>query len=246
MLALTRPRRGPASFAASAVAAGIVAGLLAVAAPPGRTAVALGSASSLQSKAPVPASLTDVESAAEDIVDFALSGDRRSVIAKAATLEAAARGSVGTALAHAGVPSAKVALLKTRASRVAQLARAAPLVGVALAANAVSELMPSFYARFQGRVPASVFMLDYLDREAQLRSLARQPDKVAAAVKELGRTWSQVQPKVVAAGGAREATAYRAHVSAMKRLLSRGNAALQAEAVRGLALVDELEQVFTR
>ena len=222
------------------VAAGIVVGLLTVAAAP----VALGSTASLQSKAPVPASLTDVESAAEDIVDFALAGDRRSVIAKASALEAAARGSVTTALADVGVPSARVTLLKKRANHVAQLARAAPLVGVALAANAVSELMPSFYARFQNRVPPSIFMLDYLDREAQLRSLARQPDQVAAAVKELGRTWGQVQPKVVSAGGAREAAAYRAHVSAMKRLLSRGNAALQAEAVRGLALVDELEQVF--
>jgi hypothetical protein len=65
-------------------------------------------------------------------------------------------------------------------------------------------------------------------------------------VKELGRTWIQVRRQVVTAGGAREATAYGVHVSAMKRLLSRGNAALQGEAVRGLALVDELEQVFTR
>lgn len=221
------------------IAAGISAAVLAAADTSGRAAVALGS-----SKAPVPTSLTDVESAAEDIVDLALADDRRSVVARAAVLEAGASGSVTTALAQAGVPVARVALLKTRASRVAQLSRSGSFVGIALAANAVSELMPSFYARFQSRVPSSIFTLDYLDREAQLRSLARQQDRVAVAVKELGRTWAQVQAKVVAAGGTGEAAAYRAHVAAMKRLLPRGHAALQAEAVRGLALVDELEQVF--
>jgi hypothetical protein len=248
MLSFTRPQRGPVQPAALAVTAGIVAGLLGVAgaALPGRAAGELRSTASLQSKAPVPASLTEVESAAEDIVDLALANDRRGVIAKAATLEATASGSVATALMRAGVPSAKTTLLKKRAVRVAQLARAAPLVGVALAANAISELMPSFYGRFRGRVPGAIFMLDYLDREAQLRSLARQANRVKDAVAKLGRTWTQVRPTVVTAGGADEARVYGRHVAAMKRLLSRDNPELQAEAVRGLALVDDLENVFTR
>ena len=65
-------------------------------------------------------------------------------------------------------------------------------------------------------------------------------------MKELARTWAQVRPKVIAAGGTAQAAAYQAHVSALKRLPPAGRVKLQAEAVRGLALVDELENVFTR
>jgi hypothetical protein len=86
--------------------------------------------------------------------------------------------------------------------------------------------------------------LDYLDREAQFRSLAAQPAKVTAVVKELARTWARVRPKVIAAGGASQAEAYGRHVAAMARLDPRSSAKVQAEAVHGLALVDELEQVF--
>jgi hypothetical protein len=195
-------------------------------------------------RAPVPASLKAAESSAEDIVDFALSGDRRSAVSAAASLQAAAGGPVGAALTRAGVPSAKVAQLWRRASRVVRLARGESFLAIALAANAVSQLMADLYARFQDRVPAAILTLDYLDREAQLRSLARQPDNVTLAVKELEPTWTRVRPRVVAAGGARAAAAFGRHVAAMKRIRPGAGKRMQAEAVRGLELVDRLEQVF--
>jgi len=51
---------------------------------------------------------------------------------------------------------------------------------------------------------------------------------------------------VARAGGASEAAAYRDHVAAMRRLVSAKPSKLQAEAVRGLELVDRLENVFRR
>jgi hypothetical protein len=104
--------------------------------------------------------------------------------------------------------------------------------------------MPDLYSRFADPVSAANFMLDYLDREAQLRSLAGQTRAVASAVKQLGPTWAKVRPRVVAAGGAREAAAFQKHVTAMQRLDPRAARKVQAEAVRGLALVDELEGAF--
>ena len=90
-----------------------------------------------------------------------------------------------------------------------------------------------------------VLTLDYLDREAELRSVAGQREPARAAVKKLGVTWRLVRPRVVAAGGANTARSYDAHVSAMTRL-ARGAAltTLEREAARGLELVDELERVF--
>jgi hypothetical protein len=199
-------------------------------------------------KAPVPAILTATESSAEDLVDVALSGDRGEVVEIAASLKAKAKanGPAASALTRAGVPAAKVDQLEQRANRVAQLAQHGSFIAVALAANAVSQLMPDLYGRFQDPVPPTILALDYLDREVQLRSIARQTAKVAAAIEELGPAWARVRPRVVAAGGASEAAAFQKHVVALERLDPDARTKVQAEAVRGLALVDELEQVFLR
>jgi hypothetical protein len=223
--------------AAPSLAAAILACAFAAFVMPGAT---------LAAKQPVPASLSDTESAAEDIVDHVLAHDRGSAVETATTLRRLARGPAATALAGAGVPSATVADLRRRADRVERLSHAAPFIDVALAANAVSQLMASLYAHFQDPVPAGILALDYLGREAEFRSIAHQPDKVAAAVAALERTWTPLRPKVVRAGGTREAANYGAHVAAMKRLVSSKPSKLQAEAVRGLELVDKLEDVFRR
>jgi hypothetical protein len=197
-------------------------------------------------KQPVPAILTSVESSAEDIVDLAVSRDRRNAVAEAERLEAATDGRRLAALTRSGVRAATIARLKERASRLAWLAHNGAFVDVALAANSVSELMPGLYGRFQNPVPAAILTLDYLDREAQFRSLAGADKQVARAVTELARTWNGVRAKVVAAGGKREAAAYSRHVAAMRRLAPGAAKKVRAEAVHGLELVDQMEQVFAR
>jgi hypothetical protein len=192
---------------------------------------------------PAPAGLTAAESNAEDIVDAALAHDRSGVTSIAAELKAGVKAQAGP-LRTDGVPAALVSELERRADRVASLARSASYVQVLLAANGVSQLMPSLYAHFAGRVPPAVQTLDYLDREAEFRSLAGEPAQVAAAVNELRRTWAHVRPKVVAAGGDGEAAAYGRHVAAMERLNPAAGPRIRAEATRGLELVDRLEGVF--
>lgn len=206
----------------------------------------LSEARDAPTKDPLPDILTEVESGAEDIVDFALSGARRNAVSTAADLQTSANGPAAAALTASGVSAAKVRELGRRASRVARIAQRGSFVEIALAANAVSELMPDLYGRFQDRVPALILALDYFDREAQLRSVARQPGKVAVAVAGLKATWPRVRPNVRAAGGAKEAAAYDGHVLAMTRLRPGTAKEVQAEAVRGLELVDALERVFTR
>lgn len=199
-----------------------------------------------RAKTPVPASLKSAESNAEDIVDFALSRDRAVAIETAASLKAAANGPAAAALARAGVPAALIGRLKQRVNRLARLARSGSFLEIALAANAVSQLMSDLYGRFEDRVPATVLKLDYLEHEAHLRALAQQPRRVAAAVKRLGPTWAPLRAKVIAAGGANAARAYQQHVAAMNRLVPATGLKLQAEAVHGLALVDRIERVFLR
>jgi len=188
-----------------------------------------------------PESLAATESGAEDIIALALSHDRTGVVAGTASL-----GKAEGALARSGVSAAEVAELRRRTTRLARLAPGGSFVDVALAANSVSQLMPSMYARFQTRLRAGILRLDYLDREAQFRSLAGQPGAVAAAVKDLSRTWARLRPGVVAAGGPKEASAYQEHVARMEQLAPAAASEIQAEARRGLELVDRLERVVAQ
>ena len=123
----------------------------------------------------------------------------------------------------------------------------ADLARVSLAANQISALMPEFYARFKDPIPSEVLQLDYLEREAQMRSAAGDQDSVPPAVNKLSSIWTTLRPNVIAAGGRRIAARFTRHVAAMRRL-ARGSdrQALEAEAGRGLELVDELEHQFQR
>jgi len=238
-----RPWRPVALLLAASI---LASGVSSIAAAPASAAANLQRMKAAVARDPVPASLMETESAAEDIIDFVLSHDRGSLVTRASSLRAAANGPAAAALTRAGVPSAKVAQLKRRAERVTQLARSGSFIDIALAANAVSQLMPDLYARFRDPIPAPILTLDYLDREVQFRSVARQPEKVAMAITALERTWMRLRREVIAAGGAKAAAAYQRHVVALRRLGPRAGKELQAEAVNGLNLVDEIENVFAR
>ena len=195
--------------------------------------------------AAVPSSLGRVESGAEDIIDYARQGERAKVVATARSLRRTAGRRAAADLHGAGVPAAGIAALLDRARLLQSVAARAEFARVSLAANQISALMPEFYARFEDPVPSDVLKLDYLDREAQLRSAAGDWASVPPAVNELSSTWKTLRPDVIAAGGRRVAARFTRHVAAMRRL-ARGSdrQALEAEAARGLELVDELEHQF--
>jgi hypothetical protein len=198
------------------------------------------------SAAPVPSSLKALESSAEDLVDEALAGHRVGVITTATELSTLANGPAAASLLRAGAPPATVQRLRQRAAVVHRLAANGSFPRVALAANAVSGLMPGLYARFRARVPPSVLTLDYLDREAQLRSVVAERENVARAIVQLASTWARLRAKVFAAGGGAQAAAYDRHVATMKHVVEGSLKRVRDEAVHGLTLVDELEAVFTR
>jgi hypothetical protein len=207
-----------------------------------------GSETSTQAKKQaVPASLGTVESGAEDTIDFARGRDRAAVVRTSRELREAAKGAAAADLRAAEVPQDRITALQDRARLVAALAPRADLLRVSLAANQVSALMPEFYARYADPVPPEVLKLDYLDREAQLRSLAGDQPSVRAAVLELSSTWAKLRTQVIDAGGENVAASFTRHVRAMQRLVrSSDPAALQKEAVAGLELVDQLEDAFRK
>jgi hypothetical protein len=198
-------------------------------------------------KQAVPGSLEETESAAEDIIDYANAGKRAKVAATARDLVEVTKGEAATTLKKAGVPADRIAVLQDRARSVEDQTKNGDPLKISLAANQVSALMPEFYARYSDPVPPDVLELDYLDREAQLRSRAGDEAKVKTAVAGLAATWSMLQSSVIKAGGGKAARDFTRHVAAMRRLAQGSDAsAIQKEAGNGLELVDVLEGVYRK
>ena len=208
--------------------------------------LARGSTAAAVAKRPVPAVLKSAESNAEDIVGFALLSKRAEMVGQTRQLEKAMNPSTLAMLAASGVPRATLAELKVRVDHVAAIGKAGSFTDVALAGNSVSELMPTVYARFTDPIPPQVLALDYLEREAQLRSIANDPARLHSVITKLSRTWQVLQPAVLkTTGGDKAAATYTAHVASMRQLAASAGKPLEKEAIRGLELVDGLEKLFT-
>jgi hypothetical protein len=194
----------------------------------------------------VPASLGATESDAEGVVELALLADRAGMRTKAAKLKADADDAASGPLADVDVGAEELRQLRERAARVDELAREDGMtLEVALAANAVSALMPRLFAHFEVTVPPEVLELDYLEREVELRSRIHEDQAVSMTITQLRRTWQQLRPQVIDAGGKETAALFAKHVAALQRLRRKGDeSALQREARNGLELVDGLERVF--
>lgn len=237
----SRTRRAVAVVLAAGLVGGSAAGAIATAnqaqattTPPALVAAATST---------VPKSLMRTETAAEDVIGFLEKGQPAKSRSEARIMRQLAHGTAADALRTSGVPPATIVALQQRVDRVARLsASGAPALRVSLAANAVSKMMPALYGRYLDPVPSAVLKLDYLDREIQLRAQAGQTAKVKAAAAELARTWQQLRPQVVKAGGAKVAAAYDRHVTALQRGAT--TTAVSKQALHGLDIVDQIEGVF--
>jgi hypothetical protein len=195
----------------------------------------------------VPSAIGQTESAAEDLIDLARAKKRARVVSTANELRDLAQGGAQRALEKDKVPGPLIEALKNRAQTVAQVAGSAPFLELSLAANQVSGLMPQVYAYYTDPVPPAVLKLDYLDREAQLRSIANDLALTQRAAGQLSSTWNGLRPQVLKASGDKEAVLYTRHVVAIRKLVEDfDRPAIRKEAAKGLQLVDDLEGVFRR
>jgi hypothetical protein len=216
--------------------------------PPPKTTFTIPPPAAHPTRGRLPSAISATESSAEDLVDYARAKNRAKVVAGAEKLRNLAQGGAAqAALEKSKLPVGLIEGLAGRAQAIGQLAASAHFLEIALAANQVSGLMPNIYSYYSYSVPPSVLQLDYLDREAQFRSIANDLALTQGAIEKLASTWKELQPQVVKAGGAKEAGEYSRHVEAMRRLSQTfDRPAIRKEAAKGLVLVDELEGVFRR
>jgi hypothetical protein len=113
---------------------------------------------------------------------------------------------------------------------------------LARAANAVTDTMDDIFALYHPKAPPELMTLDFLGRELVLD--ARTPDLHLGAThrKDLQTEWAGVRPKVIKAGGDKEAAGVEDALAAADRAIAQGDEAeLEKQAQAELELVDAIE-----
>ncbi len=184
----------------------------------------------------------DFEALAEDTYDKALSGDAGGVHAAAASIQSRWK-KLRKTVVRAGLKEASARALDRSVARLVSLsASAADTLQLARAANAVTDTMDDIFALYHPKAPPELMTLDFLGRELMLD--ARTPDLHAGAAhrKDLQSEWAGVRPKVIKAGGEKEATGMDDTLAAADRAIAQGDQAeLEKQAQSELELVDAIE-----
>ncbi len=195
----------------------------------------------------VPAQLDNVESAAEDAYDLALSGDINGARAKAQALSDDWDNFKPDAV-NAGASSQLVQQVDQAVTAFTQTAsQSSNKFAVARAANGVSRYMDQLYRLYSPTVPPAVMRLDYLGRELALDGRQGRLQQARQTLTTTRSTWQALQPTLIDAGGQTVAGGYATTLDAIAAAIDRGDGAqLTRQANHSLDLVDDMERVFLK
>jgi hypothetical protein len=191
----------------------------------------------------VPQAVLDFESLAEDSYDTALSGDLAAVRTAAAALAEHWK-KLRVTVVRDGLKSASVRALDKSVAQFSSLSQAgAGSLDLARAANAVSDTMDDVFALYHPKVPPEILSLDFLGRELVLDCKSTDARSAGIDLKTQEKEWAGLRPKVVKAGGNKQAGDMDAALRAASGALSRSDwGSLQKQAETQLELVDSMEK----
>ena len=159
--------------------------------------------------------LTEVAEIARHLVDELDGGTAANVRRDAERLNVLAH---TEAPAGADLDSTFAGALRSRATSVTGLAaRSRSPLAIAQAANGVIRLIADHPDVFEDSAAPELLSLDYLEREAQLRSLAGQHLAVTAVVERAVAVWPRLRRRLIAAGANELAQQFDAHLEELSR-----------------------------
>jgi hypothetical protein len=189
----------------------------------------------------IPAPLLALEGAAESAYDQALAGDAAGYASSGRTIEAGWKAWRGEA-ASAGAPASALSDMDLA---VAGLGGAVGAVPRGRAANAVSAPMEQLFETYAPTVPTALLVMDYLGRELVLDGMAGEFTVATTDVDRLAKSWAALRPKVLVAGGAKDAAAFDALIESLKGDVAASSAtSLIRNANTALDLTDVIEKLF--
>lgn len=192
----------------------------------------------------VPNSLVTIEAAAEDIIDFAPSGDWDKISADVKDIENAWM----TYRPQAEKDGASQEIQDTMTSALSDLGAASASKDASATmqgSNDVSAAVVELFALYSPKIPADIGRLDVLERQVILDVAAKD---YPAATKSLAKTmsvWKEVKPSVLAHDGKEVAAQFDASLEIQAVAVdSKNDTKLTNEAKNGLEIVDALEGLY--
>ena len=192
----------------------------------------------------VPNSLVTIEAAAEDIIDFAPSGNWDKINADVTDIEngwKAYQPQADQAGASKEIQDAMTFALSELETASASRDASATMQG----SNDVSAAVVELFALYSPKVPADIGRLDVLERQVILDVAAKDYSAAATSLAKTTSVWEEVKPLVLEHNGKDVATQFDASLAAQEAALNaKDDATLTNEARDGLEIVDALEQLY--
>ena len=191
----------------------------------------------------VPEPLNTLEAQAEDIIDSVPGGDWRKVTADVAAIDKAWQAYQSQAK-NDHIPQPFQDALTAALDHLQKTSAAKDAPGTHQAANDVSAAVVDLFTVYHPALPTDLGWLDVLERQVVLD--VRGDDGAAAdSLAKINAVWVRLKSVILAHNGSDVATRFENSLMAQQQALSsKQAAALTAEAMNGLELVDALEELF--
>jgi len=192
----------------------------------------------------VPDSLTTIEAQAEDIIDFAPSGDWQKMNTDVRTISDAWKTYQLDALKD-GATQAMVDSFDSAFANLQTAASAQDKTGIMQASNDISAVVVDLFDLYHPAIPANVGRLDVLERQVVLDTAASNFTAVNNDLDKINKTWDTLKPSVLEHSGEETAKQFEASLSLQAESLKTQDAAvLTQEAKNALEIVDALENLY--
>jgi hypothetical protein len=192
----------------------------------------------------VPNSLVTIEAAAEDIIDFAPSGDWDKINKDVADISNAWKAYQPQADKDGASQEIQDAM-NTALSNLQTASASKDSSATMQGSNDVSAAVVELFALYSPKVPADIGRLDVLERQVILDVAAKD---YSAATKSLANTmsvWREVKPSVLEHDGKEVAAQFDASLEIQAVAVdSKNDTQLNNEARNGLEIVDALEGLY--
>jgi hypothetical protein len=192
----------------------------------------------------LPNSLVTIEAAAEDIIDFAPSGDWDKISKDVADIESAWK-SYQPQADQAGASKEIQDAMNSALAKLKMASAAKDSSATMQGSNDVSAAVVELFALYSSKVPADIGRLDVLERQVILDVAAQDYSAAKTSLAKTMSVWSEVKPSVLEHNGKDVAAQFQESLDTqVVRLDSKNYTDLTNEARNALEIVDALEGLY--
>lgn len=192
----------------------------------------------------VPNSLVTIEAAAEDIIDFAPSGNWDKISQDVTDIENAWK-SYQPQAEESGASREIQEAMTSAIERLQTAAEAEDSAATMQGSNDVSAAVVELFALYDPKIPVDIGRLDVLERQVILDVAAHDYSAAIVSFAHTKSVWEEVKPSVLEHDGKDVAAEFEASLAAQEaELNAKDDAALTTDARNGLEIVDALERLY--